>query len=196
MQNWYFIATYVLAVIAVFGFFMSICSSKKSSKTMNSIVKSLTAFVEPVIKYSNIRFQPDPPQINCEHPPNLINVTYRNTSNIPIKLSIESLEILYGDKPIYSGPKSNPPNEPSLLSPGEPWGLTQSIDKAVQSTMVNKTNMFLPPFIKLNFKAKISTLDDQKKYFVHLEHQIGFDCTNYTIGNVTNLRESYIKITE
>ncbi len=195
MENWYYIATYVLALVALISLGLSIWTSSKSSKTNNELFKSITSFTEPIIKFNKIIFGPPPPNINCENPPLLINIEYRNASYIPIKLQVKSANTYFGEFPIHKSQKSEPPIEFVVLAPGEPWGLTQGISKEVRDIMKNKINQFQPPFLILDFEFIISTLNDQRKYNVHLQHRIGLDCNNYSSQyNLTTITESYIPI--
>jgi len=197
MEHWYYIATYFIALVAVAGFVLSIVTSRRTTKTSEQLVNSLASFVEPVLKFATINFIPSPKFLDCQNAPQLINYVYRNVSNIPIKVELKSIESFYGDVPIYTGPRSKVDNKPKILAPGEIWGVvTQSIDKSVQEKMKGKQNMFLSPFIRVELKATISNIGDEKRYDIFLIHQIGVDCQNYQSGyNVTTVLESYVKDT-
>lgn len=196
MEKWYYIATYALAVIAIAGFGVSIFSSHKTSKTMNELVNSLTSFIEPVLKFHTISYLVNPQSLNCENPPQVINYQYKNASNIPIKVLQYEIKSYFGDEIVHPQKDHNADIAQSILEPGSIWGvLTAGISKPVQEMMKNKRGIFSPPFLRIEFTGVISTIDELKKYEVHLVHQIGIDCDSYAVGlNITTLSEVYKEV--
>jgi hypothetical protein len=159
------------------------------------LIKSVNSFIEPIFKFDKIILGPPPPSINCDIPPQLINITYRNVSNIPIKLIVKSHDVYFGGLPINVASRPESQTDYLVLAPGEPWGVTRGISNEVRDMMRNKYNQFNPPFLTLSLKCTISTLNGQTKYDVHLEHRIGIDCNLYSSQyNCTTIRESYIPI--
>lgn len=95
--EWYYIATYLLAALAIAGFIWSIVSSKSTAKTVERVQAALGTMVEPLVKVDNHQWEPEPgKKITCEHLPIGLFVVVRNRSSVPVQLYRTSFRTFYG----------------------------------------------------------------------------------------------------
>ena len=79
----YYIATYTIALIALFGVYMSI----RSINTSKKVVDSLEAINMPLINFKDIKWINNKGgEINCENHPVGMAFSIENTSTVPIQI--------------------------------------------------------------------------------------------------------------
>ena len=195
LKKGYYFATYLLAFIAIIGFIWSIISSNQTSKTLEKLDKGLNSFLEPILVFGDYVWLGDKP-LNCENPPNGINLLYKNASNIPIRFLNYDLISYYGDYKINQSELNHDPAD-KLISSGEVFGMTIIFGNAkIQDMMKNKTNVLHAPFFRFDLTAIISTLDGSKKYKINLINDCGVDCNAYNVRNITTVKSSYVSVVD
>jgi hypothetical protein len=95
-QKFYYIATGVIAFIAVAGFFVSIQSSSMVRQTLVGIQNNLAIQVQPTISLIDSRWVGEK-EITCEAPPIGIVFDIMNTSTVPVQLSEGEFKLFFGD---------------------------------------------------------------------------------------------------
>src|SRR3990172_1279455 len=92
-EKFNFIATYILAVIAVFTSYLAITSTKETADVLLLLKESLQNYTQPVLKFDGVGWVHEL-KLDCENPPKGIMVHYKNISNIPIKIKEHDLKVL------------------------------------------------------------------------------------------------------
>ncbi len=175
-----YLATYAIALIAIAGFIYSIHSSNQTAKVLKSFEQNLSSFLEPVLVFSDFNWVTFSGNTDCDNPPSGFNAIYTNKSNIPIKLFDVDHELFYGDYKISSSESANPDNEYFIIPPGETSGFTQMfINDPVQEMMKKKYVIIEKPYLRVIFKAKMSTIDESKIYEIELVTDVGVGCHDF-----------------
>jgi hypothetical protein len=165
-KKWYYISTYLLAVIAITGFIYSINSSMRTSKYLTSLENNLNNFTQPNIKLENLNWLRGSMPPDCKYPPLGVNVEYINKSIIPIKLVNPIFDIFIGEVFITQDNSAlfEQQEKTHVLTAGETIGFTVVRPIDFKRYLLNKHNIFDPPFIKFRLSAIIMTLNEDKKY--------------------------------
>jgi hypothetical protein len=190
----YYISTYILAVIAIFGFIYSLISSSETTKTLDLIQRKILSFTDPIIKFEDYKWLYQD-QLNCENPPIGINILYKNRSNVPIKLKVD-YEIYYGELKMGKALGTIGQKSEYIVVPGETLGFT-SINKEFFRNLKAKKRVFDPPLLKVRLSGRISDIAETRKYSIELTDAIGIDCNEFLkTKSVTNLELKYKLLAE
>ena len=179
-------ATVIIAACAVFTLLFSICTSSKTSKTLKDVSNSLSAlnynlsaFIQPVIHLDNYSWKRGGNQelVDCEHAPLGITITYKNISNIPIKVIKGKLLLVVRSSNINDSLIIN--KKDILFVPsGENFSYDTIFTLKMRGSMIEINQRKLPD-IYLTYVAIISSIDELRKYQVELEHKMQIDCDTY-----------------
>jgi len=166
-SNWeifYFIANYVLAVIAIFGFLASVKTSGRVQKSIEVIQKSMLTYTAPLLKVSNTTWVSHPasqPDSTVQKPenntPTGILVPYINASKIPVIIEKTDLKVYYGTK-LFDEPSQDlwhPQDGTKILAPGEENQMITMQPKLFKEYLGKpQNNSTVPPSFKLRFKDR------------------------------------------
>lgn len=171
---------------------MAIQSSKETSETLEALKNNLINFTQPVLEFSNF-FWFSEGKMTCENPPLGINISYKNTSIVPIKIRDITL-LLYYDGKLLS-PKENKSQlvgkiKESIVSAGNDIGMTQHNPQLFKESFSNKIDSYKPPFLEAHFASIISNLDGSNEFQVNFIHYIGIECNNFAFKSITAGKES------
>lgn len=200
ISNWeifYYISTYVLACIAIFGFIFSQKTSNKVSSALMIMEKSLSSLSFPMVKLTDYMFEVE--NVNSylseSNPPVGLIIEYSNVSNIPIRIIKSKYRLFYGDKELNepSTPIGTMSEKPFIMSPGDvkQSGIRQ---KTLLIRYLGKPkNIALPPHLNLKLEIEFETFDNIKwMYNVHRE--IHFDIADPRLKSWKTLEENIEKI--
>lgn len=111
-RKWYYISTYLIAVVAIIGFIFSIYNSYQNSKQIVEFSKTLSAFEnnmrklernmslinEPLLKFigCEFRLKDSSKELSCNNPPISIRVRYQNVSKVPLHVLNSDTVIKWG----------------------------------------------------------------------------------------------------
>jgi hypothetical protein len=202
LENAYFIASIIIAFIAVLGFVVSMCTSAKTSKVLNEtsetlklLNRNLGSMVEPYIDISRFEFIPSTGPLSCQHPPGGIHIRFRNTSNIPIIVTDAELRTSIGGVVIEKSSNSvNDTSDEIILPSGAETGMTIK-NPTFRELLKDKKDILLPPYVRIDFVATISTFDGFKIYKVNLVDDIGVSCeSNYSMLNIMKIKSTITPI--
>ena len=196
----YFVATYILALIAISGFVFSIITFQSTSEVMQSASETLKdvqqefAFSnQPFIRYDNYKWfkKEGSGDIACDNLPVGILITYRNFSNVPIIIHNVDAQYFYGEKLLDDIVFTAGTNSSTILPPGEVSNVGTAQSELFQKYLGNQENILKPPFLKTQLNITFSRLDDSKRFVYKAKINIGFNCSN--LKSVTHLENETIE---
>lgn len=192
--NWevlYFIANYVLAAIAIIGFWASSRTSGKVQESLETIKKSFISFSEPLIRVSNTSWvftgdgtSDGTKQASVHNPPKGILVHYVNASRVPIQITATKLDVYYGEKILDDVITKTTHCEDGMriLAPGE-----SNFNGTVQPVLFEKylgtpKDSFTPPHLNFLLHIEFQNMDGLKFVYT-IKQEVMFEIeTNNTIG--------------
>lgn len=133
-------------------------------------------------------------KIDCNNPPIGINVSYKNGSNIPIKIKEAEIKIFWNNF-LLNPPKSEENNplysgiEESILPPGENFSTSQINSNSFSLILNSKKELLNSNYLKIDFSAIISNLNGSNTYKLNFIHYIGIDCNNLESKDITTIKE-------
>lgn len=202
--NWevfYFIANYVLATVAVIGFWVSSKTSERIQKSLEVVQKSLVSFTEPLIRVSKITWMlsddgtsDGTDQVSVRNPPKGIMVHYVNASRIPIQIMDTKLDVYYGEKLLDDivSKTRHPEDGIRILAPGE-----ENFNGTMQPQLFEKylgtpKDTFTPPHLNFVLRIEFQDMDGTSfVYSIKQEVMFGINEKN-TIGRT--VKESLSKV--
>ena len=116
----YYVATYILALIAILGFVYSIVTSRSTSKILKDVQQELESSNKALIRVDKIGWFKEG-EISCDNPPVGIFVNCRNFSNVPIQVYKTDVNFFYGTKELDDSTRTIGNAESSILPPGETY---------------------------------------------------------------------------
>jgi hypothetical protein len=180
-EIFYFIANYILAAIAIAGFWSSTRTSGKVQDSLRIIQRSLNSFSEPLIKVTKTDWMVTGGDgtniISRNNPPKGIMVSYTNVSRVPIQILHTELKVFYGkklfDEPVQE--TTHPDDGPQILAPGESTSSgTMQAELFEKYLTQTKENIFTPPHLNYELKIKFSTMDGED-FTYHARQEVMFN---------------------
>jgi len=177
-MKWYYVATYIIAVVAVVGLYISIRSSKEVSLALSTIQKGLVSLTDPLIKYSGHKWFMEGENITCDSPPTGILISYKNVSNVPVMIEESSLKVFYGEKEFKDIVSTSKHEEDGtlILSPGETLQSGTMQKELFQKHLSTPKNPMLPPNIIVEFWVHFQSLGTKEYYLYKTKQEIFFNC--------------------
>lgn len=174
-----YIATWVIAIVAVAGFTYSIWASSQATKTSEHVTKtlqgiesSLAAQLVPTIGFSDfnwIALKGDESGL-----PIGIVLEIMNTSSVPIQLGEGGAKYYFGDDELPESEHIYDPSGETILYPGKDTQYRTQNKKAFQG-FLKDTQISAPPFLRVEFEAIFRRLNHEIKYKYRTIVLIGFD---------------------
>jgi len=201
ISNWelvYYISTYILAVIAILGFYYSQKSSVKVSESLMIIQRGLSSLTEPLIKFTDYNWVigNDDGPISLKNPPLGIIFSLKNVSHVAVHVVESKFEIFYGDK-LLDDPVPNLGAEtrnPYILAPNEDVQNGAKKSEAFIKYLSTSKEISTPPHLNLKCKVKFETMNGEKyEYFIHREIYFCISMPNQKSSRT--LKETLIKVT-
>ena len=178
--QWYFIATYILAGIAILGFAWSIRSSRKVSETLSIISDAIGAMTIPLIKFAEYRWlmakeNEDATSLS----PVGVKICLRNVSNVPLQIRKRELKCSYGRRVFNEQTHVTGEDSPTILAPGD--GIFAS-DKQTKLYIEYLTRPqpkdFIEPAFKVSVRIEYSKLWKSDHYVYFTERLLVYDPEN------------------
>jgi hypothetical protein len=177
--TWYYVATYVIALVALLSLYISINSSKKVSEALRTIQRGLTSLTDPLIKFVDYTWITDTGTISCETPPTGIMFTYQNLSNVPVIVTETVFRVFYGEKELNDIVSTVKHEEDStqILAPAQ-----RLQSGTIQKELFNKylstpKNPMDPPNLLVEFSLRFQSLGTKDCYVYKTKQMIFFSCT-------------------
>lgn len=179
MQEWYYIATYVLAVVAVVGFIYSAVTNKRTTAALLGIERNLKAQVDPLITIADFIWQAEG-TVSCENPPVGLNFFVKNISSVPVVIRPNVTKFYFGDLELTSI-VSNVGPPMAVLAPGTTvsGGTTQK--EEFQKYLGRPKPMNSPPYLTIYYEATFNRFGSDELYSYKTRFNIGFDCRHPNI---------------
>jgi len=122
-EKCYYIATFIITVIALISLVYSIRSSNELSKRLEDIVGAAYDVTVPVLKFQSVGLGVATEEFSCKNPINSIFLYVKNYSLTPIQIIDFNYDIVLDDlsirefqtKPEFEGAEVVPPGEPTNL---------------------------------------------------------------------------------
>jgi hypothetical protein len=201
MIKYYYIATYVLAFIAVIGFVYSIKTSndtaeiaKSMQESSNDVSKTLYGMKEafkaiqdnfvllttPNIKIIKINLITDDDKINlsCNHPPIGLGITYKNTSNITIQVTDISMKLYWGLSEFKEIHEIVGTSEIILSPAGTDYRYRIDTKNFKNYLGEPKKDIKAPPHMGIIFSVCYSDIAHHQKYMYTAKYEIRYNCTD------------------
>ncbi|MDP3182775.1 MAG: hypothetical protein Q8M54_08175 [Desulfobaccales bacterium] len=179
-DNWkkfYYLATFIIAFIAILGFIYSIKSSKEITKTLEIIQQRLIWVTDPMLKISNIGWVVEDTKapISCNSPPIGLKVEFANCSNVAVQTYKIELRVFIGENELkeiehYIGSKE------IILPPNAPSNCTATMPKSFKAFLGRQKDRLSPPHLNFILEIEYSRLHDNKRYLYITKREILFDC--------------------
>ncbi|EIJ2230974.1 TPA: hypothetical protein ACPVXA_004624 [Vibrio parahaemolyticus] len=190
----YFVSTYILALVAVIGFWSSQKSSENVSKALKVIQRGLSSLSEPLLKFRDYQWvvgKNGTNVISVDNPPQGIMFSYANVSNVPIQIVDSEFKVYYGDKLLDepTTPMGTETKETFILAPNEhvTSGTTQA--DVFEKYLGKPKDRSLPPHINVKLDVSFKTMDGELfSYKVHRE--MHFDIRQPGLQTSKTLMES------
>lgn len=194
----YYIATYILALVAITGFIFSTRSSKNisevlksvqedfasstqtlqdTSKTLYDLQREFTLSNQPLIKFNKIKWFKDG-EISCDNPPIGVLAICSNLSNVPIQIYETDARFFYGTKELDDITKEIGNPGVSIIAPGETHSVGTIQKELFQKYLGREKNVLEPPFLKIKLKIVYSRLGSTERYIYESTQNIGINCSN------------------
>lgn len=196
----YYVATYILAVVAIAGFVFSIVSSVETARAIEDVQNNLEASAktlqqtgetflrmqkelelanEPLLKFNKITWFKNG-EITCENPPIGVMAVCTNLSKVPIQIYDIDVKVFYGTKEFNDTIQEIGNPKESIVAPGETISAGTIQKELFQKHLRNKQNPLTPPFLTIQLKADYSRLGAVNRFVYRCTQNIGFDCENNT----------------
>lgn len=177
MLPFYYIANYILAVIAIVSLFLSIRSSRKVSEELRLLKNSLTPYTEPLIKLTNYTWLTETGELSCEKLPIGIMVYFKNVSNVPVEVHSSDLEVSYGIKKFDDvTEKVGSEQNQQILVSGEQLNVFTQQKELFQKYLAQPDRLFIEPTLIIELKVRFSKLGENEKFIYYTKQKIFFDC--------------------
>jgi hypothetical protein len=177
--TWYYLATYLIAVIALVSLYISINSSKKVSEALKTIQRGLTSLTDPLIKFVGYTWITDTGTISRETPPTGIMFTYQNLSNVPVIVTETDFRVFYGEKELNDIVSTFKDEEggTQILAPAQNLQSGTIQKELFQKYLSTPKNPMDPPHLFVEFSVKFQSLGTRDHYLYKTKQMIFFSCT-------------------
>lgn len=175
----YYIATCIIAVIAVLGFVSSINSSREVSEALRTIKNGLITLTEPLMLLEDYQWVVGGENeiVSKDNPPIGVILTYKNVSGIPVQIHKSNARYFYGEKELNEVTQKIGSDEgASVIAP--PQGTMQlgTIQKDLFVKYLSTPKDFnLPPYFEVQLDIVYSRVNSQQKYQYRSRHRFLFD---------------------
>jgi len=199
MNKWkigYYVATYILALIAILGFIFSIIMSKDTSTIMRNIQQELESSNVPIITINRHGWYKEEGEITCDNPPTGIYLECCNISNVPIQVYEIKMRFSYDGEDCPDPVSKLGEASSYILAPGEKFKHGVIRKEFFQKYLKNKKGNGIPPFIRSKSEIVFSRLNFTERYIYKATKEVGFDCTNYKSSQMYPLNEQISRVTK
>lgn len=196
MKKYYYMATYILAIIAILGFIYSIKTSSDTAEIAKSIQESsndvsktlygmkdafkqiqenFSVIARPIIKVTN-RYLIRAGKLSCDNPPIGLKVNYKNGSNVTIQITDISFDVFYGEAELK--PIQRIGTREIILAPAE-ITYYEHYDKInFKRYLGEPKDIDAPPHLRFVLTICYSSIGQQQKYMYRTEYDVKYDCRN------------------
>lgn len=191
----YYVATYILALIAISGFVFSIITSQSTSEILKNMQQEFASSNQPLIRVDKIGWFKEG-EISCDNPPVGIFVDCRNFSNVPVQVYKTDVRFFYGTKELDDTTKEIGNAESSILPPGESYKVGTVQKELFQKYLRHKKSILVPPFLRVKLEIVFSRLGSTERYIYKTTQEIGFDCSKPDVWQMYPSGEKISKVTD
>jgi hypothetical protein len=183
----YYIATYLLALVAIIGWWFSLRTSKKVTASLEVMESSLEVveenanrFLEPLLKFVDYRWLVESDEMSCDNPPHGIMCSFANVSNVAIQVHTTDQRFFFGEQELAveeeEGGRSFGARAPQIIPRG---GTIQNGMSAQELPALLGQPKFIlePPLLAAHFTIEFARVNDDRRYRYKIIQNIGFDCS-------------------
>lgn len=177
-QIFYYIATYIISLVAVLSLYLSIKSSRKTAEALTTVQKGFASLTEPLIKVVGHEWLKDSDKISCQTPPIGILIFYKNMSNVPVLIEEPNFTVHYGEKLLNDVITKIQHKEDGykILAPGETMQAGTTQKELFQKHLCTPKNPLVPPNLIVEFKTKFISLSTREEYTYSAKIEVFFNC--------------------
>ena len=192
----YYIATYVIAAIALFGIVLSLFTSRRTSKALKAVEEGFESLTTPLVKFRDYEWfnEEKKAPLSCANPPIGILITYQNFSNVAIQIHQQFVHVFYGDSQLgMNVPHLGSEESSSILAAGQviQTAILQK-DEFQRHLRISKPR-FQPPHVRIDIHMVFSRLNDPREFNYKGEIEVHFDCAETSLKSSRVISESVTK---
>lgn len=197
--HWYYIATYLLALVAIAGFWASIRSSRQATQAAHRVQIALGAMVEPIVKVKEYAWAAPTLPISCNNLPQQVIIGIRNFSSVPAQLHRTDFRTFFGEKELTDLAQNEQVGNDRtvILAPGEILSLNQVQPTEFPQHLKMLTGYpLMGPQFTIRIEAEYSRVGSRRRWLYRTKQVLVFDCKNPTAGGRRALEESVEPISD
>jgi len=192
MLPYYYVANYILAVIAIVSLFLSISSSRKVSKELGFLKNGLIHYTEPIIKMTGHAWiKKGIEELSSENLPTGIQVFITNASTVPAQVTKSTLKVFYGilefDEIVQS---YGVENTKFILGIRETFTLMNLQENKFKEYIKVTHRYFQEPTLSVKVTIEYASLKDHRKFIYRTKQIVQFDGRNPIQSLCTPVDES------
>lgn len=186
-QRFYYIATYIIAIVALCGIYVSYDSIRMSAL----VAESLQAMNTPLVKFQDVCWvsakQSVP--VSCTNSPTGLIFTIHNPSSVPVQLHKQDWAFFFGERELPKGEVTVGKGESMVLAPNERTQSGQILPAEFKNIFGKEKDLATPPHLRIRLSVEFSRLHGKKRYIYKTTRQVMWDCRSPTIA-VNTMDES------
>lgn len=215
MRKWYYIATYLIALVAILGFIFSIIGLRQNSERLTSVAHTLTGleknirslqnnieeYNKPLIKFVGYEWALEDSEkpLSCENPPIAIKISYINVSRVPLKINDYEIGVKFGEVNLPFETEYR--TKEMILAPGERFTYTYSSDTEMKKYSSRNKSPRSEPLFSVSSMIKFTKIEGDVEYEYQAIHKIPFSCVkkgkspkfeNYGFTSFQTIKENII----
>ncbi len=192
---WYYIATYVIAIVALISLYLSIRSSKKVNEALLDIQNGLLSLTDPLVKIAGFSWIKEEGELSCENPPKGVMVAYQNMSNVPVLIEKSETEVFFGEKLLDDIvlTKTHKEDGFSLLAPGEVSQMG-TLQNQMKKYLATPKDPLAPPNIIFYLLLEYRSVTTNKRFRYRSKKEILFSCDQPKLMGNSNIFEEHEEI--
>jgi len=176
MLPYYYIANYILAVIAIISLFLSIRSSRKVSEELKFLKNGLIHYTEPIIKMTDYAWiKKGQEELSITNLPTGIQTIITNVSTVPAQITKKILKVFYGQLELSEIIMEHGMNNKTIFGVNESMTLMNIQENKFREHIKETHRFFQVPALSIEVDIEYSDLKGEKKFLYHTKQIIQFD---------------------
>jgi len=176
MLPYYYIANYILAVIAIVSLFLSIRSSKKVSEELKFLKNGLIHYTEPIIKMTDYAWvKKGREELSITNLPTGIQTIITNVSTVPAQITKKVLKVFYGQLELSEIIMEYGMSNKIIFGVNESMTLMNIQENKFREHIKETHRFFQEPSLSVEINIEYSDLRGEKKFNYHTKQIIQFD---------------------
>jgi len=179
----YYIATFVIAAVAIVSLWFNIRSGRKTAETLEKVREAFTAFVDPLLVFTSYQWVNDQHNVpfSKDNIPKGIRAAVKNVSNIPLQIWSNKMKVNLGNRQLSDPLTTTESEGPVIVEPGAEIGNMVIQKEEFQRLLPEMSNSLdKPPFLTLNLEVEFARLNTEYRLLYAAEIFIAANIDNPT----------------